>query len=217
MLADPVSGVMPWDEVPASTSVLPAQSSQPEHPDQFASSTTGLLEPTAELSGASEAAPLVEETPTQQDALIDQVPVESSSSPSLPISSSGSSSPIALHDAEPASLPLIHEEMSGVVSASPGSEWGVASLPISQDFANTISNETTRVAEAVQPPQSDASSTLPSPTSDALPAPLPWEQVQETTVAIPQPDGRIPLSGFPERRVHFLGLAGNLINQGRAF
>ena len=188
MLTDPVSGVMPWDDVPAGNSGLPAQSSQPESPDQFASSTAGSLEPTAELSVASEAAPLVEETPAPQDALIDRVPVESSSSPSLPISSGGSSSPIALHDADPASCPLIHEEMSGAVSASPGSEWGVASLPIPQDFANTISNETTRVAEAVQSPQSDASSTLPSPTSDALPAPLPWEHVQEATVAIPQPD-----------------------------
>ena len=197
MLADPVSGVMPWDDVPAGNSVLLAQSSQPESSDQFASSTTGPLELTAELSVASEAAPLVEETPAQQDALIDQVPVESSSSPSLSISSGGSSSSIALDDAEPASLPLIHEEMSGAVSASPGSEWGVASLPISQDFANTISNETTRVAEAVQPPQSDPSSTLPSPTSDALSAPLPWEHVQEATVAIPQPDGESLSVGFP--------------------
>jgi hypothetical protein len=188
MLADPVPGVMPWDDVPAGNSVLPAQGSQPESSDQFASSTTGPLEPIAELSVASEAALLVEETSAQQDVLIDQVPVESSSSPSPPISSGGSSSSIALDDAEPASFPLIHEEMSGAVSASPGSEWGVASLPISQDFANTISNETTRVAEAVQPPQSDASSTLASPTSDALPAPLPWEQVQEATVAIPQAD-----------------------------
>jgi len=196
MLTDPVSGVMPWDDVPAGNSVLPAQSSQPESPDQFASSTAGSLEPTAELSVASEAAPLVEETPAPQDALIDRVPVESSSSPSLPISSGGSSSPIALHDADPASCPLIHEEMSGAVSASPGLEWGVASLPIPQDFANTISNETTRVAEAVQLPQSDASSTLPSPTSDALPAPLPWEHVQEATVAIPQPDGESLSVGF---------------------
>jgi hypothetical protein len=197
MLADPVPGVMPWDDVPAGNSVLPAQGSQPESSDQFASSTTGPLEPIAELSVASEAALLVEETPAQQDVLIDQVPVESSSSPSPPISSGGSSSSIALDDAEPASLPLIHEEMSGAVSASPGSEWGVASLPISQDFANTISNETTCVAEAVQSPQSDPSSTLASPTSDALPAPLPWEQVQEATVAIPQPDGESLSVGFP--------------------
>ncbi len=197
MLADPVPGVMPWDDVPAGNSVLPAQGSQPESSDQFASSTTGPLEPIAELSVASEAALLVEDTPAQQDVLIDQVPVESSSRPSPPISSGGSSSSIALDDAEPASLPLIHEEMSGAVSASPGSEWGVASLPISQDFANTISNETTRVAEAVQSPQSDPSSTLASPTSDALPAPLPWEHVQETTVAIPQPDGESLSVGFP--------------------
>ena len=196
-LSHPVSGVMPWDDVLADTSVLPAQSSQPEHADQFASSTVGSLGPTAELPAASEVSPLADESPASQDALRDRVPVESSSSPSLPISSSDSSSPIALHDTEPTSLSLMHEEMSGTASASPASEWGVASLPIPQDFASTISNETTRVAEAVQPPQSDASSTLPSPTSDALPAPLPWEQVQEATVAIPQP-GRESLSvGFP--------------------
>lgn len=196
MPADPVSGVMPWDDVPAGNSVLPAQSSQPESSDQFALSTTGPLEPTAELSVASEAAPFVEETPAPQDALLDRVPVESSSSLSLPISSDGSSSPIARHDAEPASFPLIHEEASCAVGASPGSEWGVVSLPIPQDFANTISNETTRAAEAVQPPQSDASSTSPSPTSDVFPAPLPWEHVQEATVAILQPDGEFLSVGF---------------------
>jgi hypothetical protein len=197
MLADPVSGVMPWDDVLADTSVLPAQSSQPEHADQFASSTAGSLGPTAELPAASEVSPLADESPASQDALRDRVPVESSSSPSLPISSSDSSSPIALHDTEPTSLSLMHEEMSGTASASPASEWGVASLPIPQDFESTISNETTRVAEAVQPPQSDASITVPSPTSDALPTPLPWEQVQEATVAIPQPDGESLSVGFP--------------------
>ncbi|MEK7304574.1 MAG: hypothetical protein AAB034_00350, partial [Nitrospirota bacterium] len=196
MLTDPVSGVMPWDDVPAGNSVLPAQSVQPKSADQFASSTAGSLEPTAELPAASEAVPLVDETPAPQDALLDRVPVESSSSPSLPISSSERSSPIALHDAEPTSLSLMHEEMLGAASASLASEWGVASLPIPQDFESTVSNETTRVAEAVQPPQSDASIMLPSPTSDALPAPLPWEHVQEATVAIPQPDGESLSVGF---------------------
>ena len=197
MLTDPVSGVMPWDEVSAGMSVLPAQSLQPEHPYQFASSIAGPLEPTAELSVASQAAPLAAETPARQDGFIDQAPVELSASSSLPISSSDSSSPIVHNDAEPTSLPLMHEEMSGAVSALPGSEWGVAFLPISQDFANTISNETIRVAEAVQPPQSDPSSTLPSPTSDPLPESLPWEHVQEATVAIPQPDGEFLSVGFP--------------------
>ncbi|NOS77275.1 MAG: hypothetical protein HOP35_04965 [Nitrospira sp.] len=196
MLADPISGVMPWDDVPAGNSVLPAQSAQSESTDQFASSTAGPLEPTAELSVASEAAPFVEEISVPQDALLDRVPVESSSSPSLPIASSESSPPIALHNAETASLPLVHGEMSGAASASPGLEWGVASLPIPQDFASTISNETARVAETVQPPQSDASITLPSPTSDALHAPLPWEHVQEAIVAIPQPDGESLSVGF---------------------
>ncbi len=196
MPADPVSGVMPWDDVFAGTSELPAQSSQPESPDQFASSPAALLEPTGELPVASIALPLADESLAPRDALNGRVPVESSSSPFLPISSSESLSPIAVHGAAPTSFSLMHEELSGSAGASPGLEWGVAALPISQDFTGTISNETTRVAEAVQAPQSDVSSTLPSSTSDALPAPLPWEHIQEATVAIPQPDGESLSVGF---------------------
>ena len=195
VMSDPVSGVMPWDDVPADTSVLPARSAQPDSQNQIASSTAAPLEPTAELPAASMAPPLVDEALAAQDALSDQAPVESSSSLTIPISDSGNSTPIALHDVEPTSIPLTHGEMASTAGASQGSEWGGASLPVPQDSWNTVSNETTGVAEAGHLPQSDASITLPSPTSDVLPAPLPWEQVQETTIAIPQPDvERLPIS-----------------------
>jgi hypothetical protein len=195
-MSDPVSGVMPWDDVPAGTLELPAQSFQPESSDQFASSPAAPLEPTVELPVASIAPPLVDESLATQADLTDRAPVEPNSSPSLPISGSDNSSPIAVHDIEPTSFPPLHEEFSGSPSAALASEWGVASSPIPQDFESTISNETTRVAEAVQPPQSDASNTFPSLTADALPAPLPWEQVQEATVAIPQPEGESLSAGF---------------------
>lgn len=196
VMSDPVSGVMPWDDMPADTSVLPAQGSQPESPDQFASSTAAPLEPAVELPVESIAPPLVDESLAMQAAPIDKASVEPSSSPSLPISGSDNSSSIALHDVEPTSFPPAHEEMSGTADVSPGSEWGVASLPMPHDFESTVSNETTSVTEAGQPPQSDASITVPSPRSDALPAPLPWEQVQEATIAIPQPDGESLSVGF---------------------
>lgn len=196
VMSDPVSGVMPWDDMPADTSVLPAQGSQPESPDQFASSTAAPLEPAVELPVESIAPPLVDESLAMQAAPIDKASVEPSSSPSLPISGSDNSSSIALHDVEPTSFPPAHEETSGTADVSPGSEWGVASLPMPHDFESTVSNETTSVTEAVQPPQSDASITVPSPRSDALPAPLPWEQVQEATIAIPQPDGESLSVGF---------------------
>lgn len=201
--SDPVSGVMPWDDVPGGTSVLPTQSSQPESPDQFASSPAAPLEPTVELPVASIAPPLVDESLATQADLTDRAPVEPNSSPSLPISGSDNSSPIAVHDIEPTSFPPMHEESSGPPSAALASEWGVASSPIPQDFESTISNETTRVAEAVQPPQSDASNTFPSLTAYALPAPLPWEQVQEATVAIPQPDGESLSAGFRSAETSF--------------
>ncbi|SPP64762.1 hypothetical protein [Nitrospira lenta] len=188
LLADPVSGVMPWDDVSADTSVLSAQSVQPDISDQFASSTVGPLESTAELPAASEAVPLAEEISAPEGASFDRVPVESSLSLSLPISSSESSSPIALQDAAPTSLSPMHEETVGAVRVSPDVEWGVASLPIPQDFVPTSSNEMTHVAEAVQSSQSDVSATVSSPISDTLAASLPCEQVQEATVASPQPD-----------------------------
>ncbi|MDO9118625.1 MAG: hypothetical protein Q7U39_11755 [Nitrospira sp.] len=188
-MSDPVSGVMPWDDLPAGTSVLPAQSFQPESPDQVASST-------AELPAASEASSLADESFALRDGFIDEVPAELSVSPSSQGSSSDSSAPIAHQGAASTGFSRTHEEMPATTTASPGSEWGAASLPISQASWNTDSNEATSVADAVQPPQSDVSITLPSPTSDAFLAPLPWEQVQEATVAISQPDGESLSAGF---------------------
>lgn len=191
--SDPVSGVMPWDDVPAETSVLPAQSPQPDSQNQIASSTAApLVEPTAELLAASMAPPLVDESLAAQDALSDQASVEPSSSQSLPVSGPDNSTPVDIHDVEPASIPLTHEEMVSTAGVASGLEWGEASLPMPQDSWNTVSSETTGVAEAGHLPQSDAAVTLPSPTSDVLPAPLPWEQVQETTITIPQPDVECP-------------------------
>ncbi|MEQ1657029.1 MAG: hypothetical protein ABL960_15170, partial [Nitrospira sp.] len=188
-MSDPVSGVMPWDDLPAGTSVLPAQSPQPESPDRVASST-------AELPAASEASPLADESLALRDGFIDQVPAELSAGPSSQSSSSDSSSSMAHQGAASTGFSLTHEEMPATTTASQGSEWGAATLPISQDSWNTDSNEATSVADVVQPPQSDGPITAPSPTSDALPAPSPWEQVQEATVAISQLDGESLSAGF---------------------
>ena len=140
---------------------------------------------------ASEAVLLVDETPpAPQDALLDRVPVESSSSPSLPISSSESSSPIALHDAEPTSLSLTHEEMSSTAGASLGFGAGRGL------FADTASTLRTRFRtrlpawlKRVHPPSiGRVHSRCRVPHRMFFLLPLPWEQVQETTIAIPQPD-----------------------------
>ncbi|MCC6139932.1 MAG: hypothetical protein IT389_04865 [Nitrospira sp.] len=188
MPADPVSGVMPWDDLSANPSELPARSSSPETPDHLVSSSAALLEPSGELSVVPLAPPPVEESLTAQAAFTEQVPVELNFSPSLPISSSESSSLIALHDTEPTNRSLIHEETLGEASVAPASEQGAASLPMPQDLESVIANEGACVAEGVQVSQSDAPSMLGGATSDVLSAPLPWEQVQEATVAIPQSD-----------------------------
>lgn len=188
-MSDPVPDVMPWDDLPAGTSVLPTQSFQLESPDRVASST-------AELPAASEASPLADESLALRDGFIDQDSAELSASPSSQSSSRDSSSPMAHQGAASTGFSLTHEETPAATTASPGSEWGAASLPISQDSWNTDSNEATSVADVVPPPQSDGSIAVLSPASDALPAPLPWEQVQEATVAIPQPDGESLSAGF---------------------
>ena len=181
-MSDPLSGVMPWDDVPAGTSALPAQTSQPEFPGPSASST-------AEVLAASEASLLADESVAPRDVFIDRASAELSANLSFQSSSSDGLSPIAYQDLASTEFSRPHEEMPAATAVSLGSEWGTASLPISQDSRNTASNEAASVADVAQPPQSDASVTLPSPPSDAIPAPLPWEHVQEATVAISQPDG----------------------------
>jgi len=187
---DSVSGVMPWDAVPAGISELPAQSSQSENPDEIAISPEARLEQAVELSVASIAPPLVEEALVTQTVPNDQDPVELDPSPSLPlpVSDSDNSASIVVHDREPISVPSVHEEFSGSTSVASDSERGVSSLPRPQDFESTISGGSTHVVETTQPIQSDTSNTFPILMTKALSAPLPWEQVQETTVAIPQPD-----------------------------
>lgn len=188
-MSDPVSGVMPWDDVPAGASALPAQSFQPESADQFASSTD-------EFPAVSDASPPAAESLALQGVSIDQASTELSSSPSFQSSSSDSSFPIAHQDAASTGFSLMHEAMPAMTTASVESEGDAASLPISQDSWNMASKEAASAVDVAQLPQSDASVTEPSPTSDALPAPLPWEQVQEATVAIPQPDGESLTLGF---------------------
>jgi hypothetical protein len=83
--------------------------------------------------------------------------------------------------------------MTGAVGAVRGPELAIDSLPPSQDSRNPVSsettfNETTGAAEAGRLSLSDTSTILPAPKSDVPPAPLPWEQVQEATIAIPQTD-----------------------------
>lgn len=190
--ADPVPGVMPWDDVPVGASALPAHSAQPESPEQFALSQTAPLELRVELPAEPLAVPLGDESVATQKVLIDQAPGESEPSLSFTNSSSHSSSPVDPHDIAPPSPTLTHPEMSDAASAVPGPELDIASLPTSQDSRNTVSNETTPnettgAAEAGLLSPSDASTMLSAPASDILPAPLPWEQVQEATIAIPQP------------------------------
>ncbi len=187
-ISDPVSGVMPWDDVPAGASALPVQSFQPESSDQLASSA-------AELPAVSGASPLAAESLVLQDVFIDQAQAELSASPSFENSSKDSSPLISHQDAASTGFSLTQEEMSATTTAAPEPEWGAASLPISQDSWSAASNEAASVADVVQPSQSDTSITLPSPTSDGLSAPLPWEHVQETTVAIPQPEGEFSSGG----------------------
>ncbi len=194
VMADPVPGVMPWDDVPVGASALPAHGAQPGSPEQFEVSQAASLEPRVELPAEPLASPLGGESFAAQEALIDRTPGESGDSLSFPNSSSDGACPVAPQNVEPARLPLMHVEMSSASSAVPGPELGIAALPTSQDSWNTVSDETTGTVEADRLSPADTSITLPAPTSDVLPAPLPWEQVQETTIAIPQPDSEL-LSG----------------------
>ncbi|MEQ1794664.1 MAG: hypothetical protein ABL970_10775 [Nitrospira sp.] len=187
-MPDPVSGVMPWDEVPAGSPTLPAQSFQPVSSDQLASSTATLSEPIAEFPVASAAPLFVSESSATHDAISEPAPVELSSRPSFEISNSDSSFSVALPDAASTRLSVTHEEMPGTDGGSTGPEWGVASLSIPQDSGDTTLSETISTAEAGQSPQSDLSNVPAGSTSDPLPAPMPWEQVQDATVVIPQPD-----------------------------
>lgn len=184
--ADPVSGVMPWDDVSPNPSELLARSSPSETPDQFVSSPEALFEPPVEVAVAPIAPPLVEESLVTQTALNEQSPVEQNSSPPPQYSGDDNSSSSAVHGRESSRLQPMHEDFTDRTGALPASEWGAASLPVSQDLESVTANEATCVAEAVQAPQSDVSNTLLSPTSEIPSDPLPWEQVQEATVAIPQ-------------------------------
>lgn len=198
VMSDPVSGVMPWDDVPAETPVLPAQSSLPESQQQIATSTAALLEPTVEAAATPMAPPPVSETLVVQDSLHDRTPVEADAtpSPSFSISASDDASSITLSHIEATPVPLTDEAMSSAVHAASDSEWSVASSPASQDSLKAASDETSGVAEAMQLTPSDSSLTLPGSTADPLPAPLPWEQVHDTTIAIPQPEVDPLLSSY---------------------
>ena len=193
VMADPVSGVMPWDDVPVGASAVPTPGVQPESPEQIALSQTAPLELKVELPAEPLTSRPKDNSLAEQEALIDRAPGESGDGLSFPKSSSAHSSPVAPHEVDSTRLPLTHQEMTGAVGAVPGPELAIDSLPPSQDSRNPVSsettfNETTGAAEAVRLSLSDTSTILPAPKSDVPPAPLPWEQVQEATIAIPQPD-----------------------------
>jgi len=193
VMADPVPGVMPWDDVPVGASAVPVPGVQPESPEQVALSQAAPFELKVELPAEPLTSLSGDNSLAEQEALIDRAPGESGDSLSLPNPSSDHSSPVAPHEVDSTRLPLTHQEMTGAVGTVPGSELAIDSLPPSQDSRNPVSsettfNETTGAAEAGRLSLSDTSTILPAPKSDVPPAPLPWEQVQEATIAIPQPD-----------------------------
>lgn len=189
VLAEPVPGVMPWDDVPVGVSAVPSPGTQPESSDQVASTNAAPLELRVELPADSVVSPRGEESPPTHEVLVDRALGEQSGHRlSFLTSSNDSAAPVAPQVIEPAGLSLTPPDISSAVGVSPGEDEDRASIPTLQDSWNTLSNEATGAAEDGSLSSSDASSNQPAPASDVLPAPLPWEQVQEATIAIPQPD-----------------------------
>lgn len=185
-MADPVSGVMPWDDMPTGSPVEPVQNQQRESPDLVASLSTASGELPAESLVASLISSPVDESShvfvETAQANVDLILSDSTRDSDAP-------APAASYAAVPASMSPGDEGTPGTDDASPASVWGLSSLPIPQDSGNAISSELPGADKAGILFQSDAVALSASPASDSFPAPLPWEQVQDTTVAIPQADG----------------------------
>jgi len=186
-ISEPVSGVMPWDDVPTNNLASPVQSHQSESPDQTLPSPV-RFESSAELRSASGAYPLSDELSPIHETVIEPARSESGFLPPQSISSSDISEPIAFSVSEPTPVSQPAEEKQSSASVPPVQDGDVALLPRPHDSGAVSLNEAIRPVEVGLFPQSDVSVPSPSSSSDVLPAPLPWEQVEDATVTIPQPD-----------------------------
>lgn len=187
VVSEPVSGVMPWDDVLTSGSMLPVQSHQSESPDQTLSPPV-RFESSAELPLAPVASPLSGELSAVREADVEPARLEPSFIPSPSIPNSDTSGLIALSASEGTLVSPSVEMKRGIDSASSVLGEDVASLPRLHDSVTVSLNEAIRPVEMEPISQSDVPAPSPSSTSDTLPAPLPWEQVEDATVTIAQPD-----------------------------
>ena len=186
-VSEPVSGIMPWDDVSTNSLAAPAESHQSESPEQVLS-PPARFESTTEFPPASVVSSFSDELSVTHEVGIELARLESDSIPSPSIPSNDTSGFTALSISESTLVSPLAEGRQSTDNASSVSDEDVASLPTPHDSVTVSLNEAIRPVEVGLLSQSDVSIPSASSASDALHAPLPWEQVEDATVTIAPSD-----------------------------